>query len=229
MAQEYGPKVVTDGLVLCLDAADKVSYPGSGATWYDLSGNGNDGTINGATYSNNEFSFDGTNDHVVTTTNVLPNSTDITIDQWILFDSSIVYGGPFGYGKIGGIATFGFLLHSTGASGLYALVSDGTTQSQAVSIGGLVDQTIYNLTWIIRENGLVTIYKNGVYNNQGGSRVPQFDSSFFIIYGLDVRYSNGSSGRNWPGSIYCTRVYNRTLTTSEVLQNFNAHRSRFSI
>ena len=40
MAQEYGPKIVTDGLVLSLDAADKNSYPGSGTTWYDLSGAG---------------------------------------------------------------------------------------------------------------------------------------------------------------------------------------------
>ena len=45
MAYRNGPKIVTDGLVLCLDAAIGKSYPGSGNTWYDLSGNGNNCTL----------------------------------------------------------------------------------------------------------------------------------------------------------------------------------------
>ena len=44
MALAHSPKIVTDGLVLCLDAGNPKSYPGSGTTWYDLSGNGNNGT-----------------------------------------------------------------------------------------------------------------------------------------------------------------------------------------
>ena len=52
MANLYGPRIVTDGLVLHLDAANRKSYPGSGSTWYDLSGNGNNGTINsGVSYN----------------------------------------------------------------------------------------------------------------------------------------------------------------------------------
>ena len=46
MAFSRGPSIVTDGLVLALDAANHKSYPGSGTTWYDLSGNGNNGTLN---------------------------------------------------------------------------------------------------------------------------------------------------------------------------------------
>ena len=45
MGLHHSPRIVTDGLILCLDAADKNSYPGSGNTWYDLSGNGNDGIL----------------------------------------------------------------------------------------------------------------------------------------------------------------------------------------
>jgi hypothetical protein len=51
MSNNYGPRIVTDGLVLCLDAADRNSYPGSGSTWYDLSGNNYNGTISGATFT----------------------------------------------------------------------------------------------------------------------------------------------------------------------------------
>jgi hypothetical protein len=67
-----GPKIVTDGLVLCLDAANRKSYPGTGTAWNDLSGNGNNGTlVNGPTFSSangGNLSFDGTNDYTEVTT-----------------------------------------------------------------------------------------------------------------------------------------------------------------
>lgn len=62
MALAHSPKIITDGLVLCLDAGNTKSYPGSGTTWTDLSGQGNNGTITGAVYSNGYFDFDAAND-----------------------------------------------------------------------------------------------------------------------------------------------------------------------
>ena len=62
-----GPEINEDGLILVLDAGNTKSYPGSGTTWSDLSGNGNDGTINGATHTSGTggyFDFDGSNDYV---------------------------------------------------------------------------------------------------------------------------------------------------------------------
>ena len=68
MAFTHNPRIVTgDSLVLCLDAADKVSYPSGGTTWKDLSGNGLDGTISGAVFNSGNggsIVFDGTNDYV---------------------------------------------------------------------------------------------------------------------------------------------------------------------
>ena len=68
MALGHGPTVVTNGLVLALDAADRNSYPGSGTAWTDISGRGNTGTLtNGPTYSSangGSIVFDGTNDYV---------------------------------------------------------------------------------------------------------------------------------------------------------------------
>ena len=90
MPTHYGPKVVTDGLVLALDAADRNSYPGSGTAWTDLSGRGNNGTlVNGVGYNSANFgslSFDGSNDYVSGSIPTLNNwsmclwylSTDIT-------------------------------------------------------------------------------------------------------------------------------------------------------
>ena len=85
MGLRHSPKIVTDGLVLCLDAANVKSYPGSGDTWYDLSGNGYDGTlINGASYDSTDkcIVFDSTNEEVyatlsgVNTTSGLYNTVD---------------------------------------------------------------------------------------------------------------------------------------------------------
>jgi hypothetical protein len=51
MSLIHSPRIVTDGLVLCLDAGNPKSYTGSGTTWTDLSGNGNNGTLtNSPTY-----------------------------------------------------------------------------------------------------------------------------------------------------------------------------------
>ena len=84
-----GPKIVTSGLVLALDAADKLSYPGSGTTWRDLSGNNNIGTLtNGPTFSGANMGsivFDGTNDCVTLAINSLFNfgTGDFSIFCWI--------------------------------------------------------------------------------------------------------------------------------------------------
>jgi hypothetical protein len=80
----YGPKTVTNGLVLCLDAADKNSYSGTGTTWTDLTGNGNNGTLtNGPTFNSangGSISFDGTNDYIDCGSNsILKLTGDITI------------------------------------------------------------------------------------------------------------------------------------------------------
>ena len=67
MPNNYGPRIVTDGLVLCLDAGNSKSYPGSGTAWNDLSRNGNNGTLNGPTFNSADrgsIVFDGTNDYV---------------------------------------------------------------------------------------------------------------------------------------------------------------------
>ena len=76
MAQHYGPtSIVSDSLVLCYDAADTFSYPGSGTTWTDLSGNGLNGTLtNGPTFSDGNIDFDGSNDYI--------NFGDVSAYEW---------------------------------------------------------------------------------------------------------------------------------------------------
>ena len=78
MSAAGGPDIIEDGLVLALDAGNVKSYPGSGTTWYDKSGNSNDGTlINGPTYSNNTIVTDGSNDRVE-----ISQSGDLRTESW---------------------------------------------------------------------------------------------------------------------------------------------------
>ena len=95
MATNYSPKIVTDGLVLCLDAADKNSYSGSIhggvlSTWSDLSGQGNNGTISGSTFdtgSGGSINFDGSNDYVELPTSLPDAPTALTVTFWIYPDA----------------------------------------------------------------------------------------------------------------------------------------------
>jgi hypothetical protein len=86
MAFFHSPRIVTDGLVLALDAANSLSYPGSGTTWTDLSGKGNNGTlVNGPTFSptnGGSIVFDGTNDYISFPNNPNLDSQAITMESW---------------------------------------------------------------------------------------------------------------------------------------------------
>jgi len=90
MAVGYNPRIVTDGLVLALDAGNTKSYPGSGTTWTDLSGNGNTGTLtNGPTFDSangGSIVFDGTNDYVQVTGSI--TVTSATFITWIKRDGN---------------------------------------------------------------------------------------------------------------------------------------------
>jgi hypothetical protein len=86
MSGKTGPDIIESGLVLCLDAANKNSYRGSGTTWTDLSGNGNNGTLtNGPTFSaGNQGSivFDGVDDYVEVSNASSLNASTQTISVW---------------------------------------------------------------------------------------------------------------------------------------------------
>jgi hypothetical protein len=114
MSYTNGPKIVTDGLVLCLDAANRKSYPGSGTTWNDLSGNGNVATlVNGVGYNSNNggsLTFDGVDDYAITSTITNYKS----LNMWVYLDSKFAYlldartGSPNGYFWFPGLdANFG--------------------------------------------------------------------------------------------------------------------------
>jgi len=216
MASNYSPKIVTDGLVLCLDAADKVSYPGSGTTLTDLSGNGIDGTLSHAsigTDTSGTMDFDGSTDYVsVTMPSVGPS---LTIASWVNPD---VDTGGDNYKAIfdwlgGADFIFGYRNNKIAQ---YSYQSDLLYSDTDLTVGG------WNYIVLTRTASVVTFYLNGVAD--GGDSTSTRTPSGVAHIG-----SRSGTTYEFDGKIAILRVYDRVLSAKEISQNFNAQRSRFGV
>jgi hypothetical protein len=237
MAQEYGPKIVTDGLVFAVDAADKNSYPGSGTTWTDLSGNGNDGTISGCTFStdyNGIFNFDGSNDKVDITPSTHTTVSETTISMWCRVESN---AGAYR----------GFISSRTAATGVNDYLtgfnldmmndsSDAFDQFNiegAGRIGGATDQMKDSLAFnnwthisVTKSTSVIKI-KINLSAQEDRSRSDVAMGLQYICIG--ARYYSSAYRGYFDGDIANVHLYDRVLTDSEIYQNFNAQRSRFGV
>ena len=234
----YGPQIVRNGLILALDAADRNSYPGSGTTWTDLSGNGYNGTLtNSPTFSNSNggsIIFDGTNDYTSTSLDLSWNNTNsVSISMWIKTGNLSQSKGFLGTGNFEWQFRQG---QYAGANSDLVFVywdnSGGHTNGSIPSMSGFFDDTNWKhltMTWN-NSNSTILFYKNGtqifsqVYGNPSANRV----SSELMQIGGNV-YSWDGVGAYWNGSFSNIQTYNRTLSATEVLQNYNATKTRFGL
>lgn len=242
MALTRGPKIVTSGLVLALDAADKNSYPGSGATWYDLTGNGNNGTlINGPSFTNSYkggIVFDGIDDYAptgVSSTTITPTNS-WTVSMWCSLNSYPVVSGTYKEGILYGYAYYGGL-------GIYAIaLSTGNVVVYGYFRSDTASVTIGPYTWTTNAPTMFTLvhisgtgcrfYVNGVFFNSssttGGSWPNYMANPFNLTFSYAGVYGGGSQTYiNYPITAYSSNVYTKSLTDAEVLQNYNATKSRF--
>ena len=227
MAVGYNPRIVTDGLVLALDAANTKSYGGSGTTWTDLSGNGTDGTISGATHTSGTdgyFDFDGTNDYVDTTSGWTNFGTDpFTIEVWYRPHTNDSEFETLVGNASGGAGTF--QLDYNGSNNLRFTVS--TNPGEYVDSSISLSVGVWKQVVIVREGtgtNQFKIYSNGDLNTTGTLNVNLNGSAQLRI------------GRNrggvyyYDGEISNVKAYKgKALTATEVAQNFNALRGRYGI
>ena len=234
MATIGGSNVVTDGLILSLDAANPKSYPGSGTIWSDLASSNNSTLTNGPTFSNNNggsLVFDGVNDYVsVSNTNLKPTS-GITQECWFRAAAQVqVFIGQ---------------QYGTSSNNSYALWwGDGGTNSWngGVNIGGTLYYLNTLITWPTTswvhfvhtyDGSTQKLYYNGnliASENRSGT-IAYDNSNTVTTIGCDFNGSGYNTGISAPvnGSISVTKIYNRGLPASEVLQNYNATKSRFNL
>lgn len=223
----YGPNINRNGLVLCLDAADRNSYSGSGTAWYDLSGNNKTGTLtNGPTFdSGNRGSivFDGVNDYVVSALNL--NFANGTISMWVYPSAT---GTNFiVYTDAQPNTNYSHELGISSANKLVAYIYAGATKR----IDGSANMALNRwhnavMTWV--SNGNMTMYLNGVSDGTPIAIGASWQS------GTEIRIGSGSGNSGQPyfylnGKVANVNIYNRALSASEVLQNYNAIKSRFGL
>jgi hypothetical protein len=219
-----GPNIITDGLVLHLDAANVKSYPGSGTTWSDLSGNGNNGTlVNGVGYSEDNqgiMVYDGVNDYINLGNFLGFNPPEITIEVFSKrkntggqeFSCEVVRNGSFYFRMDKGAVEFRTWTDISGDSGndffgthqfneWYHMVALYDSSNKKVWMNGEQRPQIYSV--------------NGNISNTTNNLV------------IGGRFNGGSYPMD--ANIGFVKIYNKALTAPEVLQNYNATKSRFGL
>ena len=223
------------GLLVHLDAANPKSYPGSGTTWFDVSGAARDSTlVNGVSYNSQGFmTFDETLSQSVSVPlgSLLTAITDtMTIECWAYFPSNSTWtsannSGLFARGSIGG--SHGLFRSAT--NNVILSYYRGTVSGAAGVTSAVGRDAWYHLlsTW----NGVDTtqLYINGDLRGSNTAAVTGgFDTGSFLL-GANNRPGGTINGSFFTGSLNGCRIYDRVLTDAEVKQNFEAARSKYGI
>jgi len=233
------PGIVTDGLVLHLDAGNYESYPIAGTTWYDLSGRGNNGTLtSGPVYARaggGSISFDGTNDRVIipstSAKNTFNGKTALTISVWAYLDAYHPDDGsnfvcwPISNSSI--TSPFTVIFINVSKLGVLTVsVGDGTNRTIFTSsfTVGLSSWNNFGLIWdganlyAFLNNSISTTSSAAAYTINYTGTADIFISGYNEIstYWID-------------GNVSQVSIYDRNLTPTEISQNYNATRARFNI
>ena len=232
MASKGGPDIVENGLTLFLDASNIRSYPGSGTTWSDLSGNGNTGTLtNGPTFSAGNLGsivFDGTNDYVTTTSWISPPTNTFTIRCWVKFSDNVNDRYLLSFGRDIGGSTGGLALFAYGFNAISdVLIFEFGSGIGRVSSGIVPSLNIWYYLTVTADVTNVKFYLNGELKNTSSQGSGAITSSPTLSIGSFVNGSGTPGTYFHSGNIAQVSIYNRALSATEVLQNYNATKSRF--
>jgi hypothetical protein len=224
-----GPNIVTDGLVLALDAANTKSYISGSTTWNDLSGNGNSGTLtNGPTFSsanNGSIVFDGSNDYIEcgnpSSLASIAGTTNATVSGWINFSA---YSGSSGqpYSVVTNHGSRVWLVENPSGYLRYRITAGGSDVWVSDTSIHLLNTWYYFVGTYDGVN--MKIYMNGILKNT------QAQTGVLGAANTTVRIgSYFNNNYHFSGSVSEFKVYNRALSASEVLQNYNGQKSRYNL
>jgi hypothetical protein len=203
---------------------------------------GNNATlVNGPTYDINNggsILFDGVNDYIDLGSNFRFNDTDITYDFWFkVTDNSDVYHEIITLGSANQSNTISLWKYRSGLNSgkVFANINGvGFTQTWVTSqlTGADILNTIVNYTAVFKkESGVykIYLYRNGILDGSATSNITSYNMNNWSNF--EARIGSGSSTfpELWKGNIYSGKVYNRALSSTEVLQNFNNTRGRFGL
>ena len=224
MGTNVRQNIVTNGLVLHLDAGSRMSYVGSGNTWTDLSGTGHDFTKSAGTYIDSPIKcFSGGN---FTATNFYGD--DFTIQAWINTTSVGNNNNHYGYMQIisaetlGNSNDFGFGVNQSAKLGFGAGPNDVTVATVAsVNTGTWINVAVTRT----KSTGGIRLYINGILNRAGTS-----NSGNTLNAATNVTIGGGADqSKTWVGLMGTVSSYNIVLSDDNIVQNYNATKTRFGL
>tara|TARA_B100000497_G_C7670119_1_gene404388 strand:- start:626 stop:1348 length:723 start_codon:yes stop_codon:yes gene_type:complete len=230
--------IVTDGLVFYVDAGNSNSYPGSGGTWSDLVGGNNGALTNGPTFDSGDggsIDFDGSDDKVLYGSNgasILNGLTELTLQVWYKADTTnndmgIIFGKT---SNDNADATFGMRFDKSGGTGGGSQViksgfgDNNTNQIESSSNIQSTDWICITVTCVLGTS--IKLYKNGIEDTPTATRIASSGANP-ISGATDIAIGVGAKSAVFNGKIPVVSIYNRALSSSEILQNYNALKNRF--
>jgi hypothetical protein len=255
MATQRGPKIVRDGLVLYLDAADRKSLSGSGATaWNDLSGRSNNFTLyNSPTFNNSyggELRFDGSNDYARNRNNSIINNiaANGTVEIWYRTYDGGLGGGS--YSRLISVAsdagtgsdTTSTLGSNIDFSSFFCIAQNNGAAYYSFwyknNPGGFGSTVTYNdniyrqiiFSWSTSGGNMTfTHYINSIYQTDTTTALVAYNTANNITIGMNCNGAVSLASETNKGAYSIVRLYSKTLSQAEVTQNFNGQRGRFGI
>jgi hypothetical protein len=244
MGIRRGPNIIREGLVLSLDAGNVRSYPGSGATWYDVSGNGNNGTISNGEFVTSQRYLRNSGNVSNFFTISIPHSTSLnsalttTTGGWTI--EEIIWTNSVDYPEADGGSVASDIAYGGGATGFDWNHGNGLNSvrfGMSSNSGGSYEDDVYISTGVINQTNTwrartmiwnrgasqVGLYMDGIY--MGAASTP--NTAGTAVYDGGGIVFGSLYGWKHYGRRASIKLYNRVLTASEILQNYNMTKSRF--
>jgi hypothetical protein len=230
------PNIVTSNLVLWYDPSFSTSYSGSGTSITNLANTSLTGTMSNITYASPYFEYNGSTSQVSVPDNALlePGSGDWTMEAWfrpsVLGSSSVVLG-KFDNGGASQDVSYSIRINSSGS--LFAQIGSGSGSGSTLFVNSTSYQTVVD-TWY----QVVYVFKNGATKTLetfiNGTSIGTVNHSLSSILNTTNNlylgsYNGGEYSQWFNGRIGVTRLYSSALTSAQVLQNFNADKSKYGL
>ena len=231
MSFNYSPKVVTNGLVLCLDAANQKSYVSGSTLWNDLSQTKTSGSLtNGPTYGTSNggcIVFDGTNDYVNFPHFFNISQGGVTWNFWFNCSSSAWSPLMADWAS----PQYSFLLQVyNGATSISFRNSSNTDLQGNLNTYPISTNTTYNICCTYDPLSKITnLYANGnFYASSSNAQSDSYIRNTSNNISIGLKQDSGGS-TVFSGNFYYASVYNRALSSTEISQNYNTLKTRFGL
>jgi hypothetical protein len=242
------PPIVTNGLVLHLDAGNRQSYVSGSTTWRDLSGNGNNGTLavtgsntRSASFNNNNqgnIIFSGSGSYIDTPFSASIGTTLYSYGCWFKFTANQL--GALVSKRVGTPTFEQFTLYIAGDSignttGSRIVINDVQNDQTFTNVrlgitSGSYNDNNWHYATAVRSTNNTLLYIDGILQaTTNTTSIPNLTTTSKLVIGIVVNNQTILRGADYNGSIANVQIYNRALSPAEISQNYNALKTRFGL